>query len=156
MLLSQARWINSKFHPEHVIADSAYSSEKFRTLVRRQYRATPIIKPNPSHKKAVKCYPETPDWQLIYNRRTCTERLFSRLKGHRKLNSIRVRGIRKVSLHCLMSVVVVLAQAIATGLGTIVRSVTKLSCLKHNHSLLNGNLRIARQCLGQTEGEKAR
>jgi len=123
VLLSQARWINSKFHPKYVIADSAYSSEEFRRLIRRQYRAIPIIKPNPSHKKAVKSYPETPQWQFIYNRRTSTERLFSRLKGHRKLNTIRVRGIRKVSLHCLMSIMVFQAQALATGCRVSVRKV---------------------------------
>jgi transposase len=124
ILLAQARWVNDKFHPKYVIADSAYSSEKFRCLIRRQYRAIPIIKPNTTHKKAIRRYPETPHWQFIYNRRTCTERLFSRLKGHRKLNCIRVRGIRKVYLHCLMSIIVSQAHAIASGLRETVRRVT--------------------------------
>lgn len=123
VLLSQARWINSKFHPKYVIADSGYSSEKFRRLIRRQYRAIPIIKTNPAHKKATESYPETPHWQFIYNRRGSTERLFSRLKGHRKLNSIRVRGIRKVSLHCLMSVIVFQAQFLALRSGGFMRKV---------------------------------
>ena len=122
-LLSQARWINCKFHPKYVIADAGYSSEEFRRLIRRQYLGVPIIKTNPAHKKAFKRYTETDLWQFIYNRRTCTERLFSRLKGHRKLNSIRVRGLRKVRLHCLMSVLVLQAQALATGSISLARSV---------------------------------
>lgn len=100
-----------------------YSSEGFRRLIHRQYRATPVIKANPNHKKALKAYPETPDWQLIYNRRTSAERLFGRLKGHRKLNHIRVRGIRKVTVHCLMAVIVFQAQVLATGNGGLVRKV---------------------------------
>jgi transposase len=128
-LLSQARWINSKFHPKYVIADAGYSSEEFRRLIRRQYRAIPIIKTNPSHKKAARRYPETDHWQFIYNRRTGVERVFSRLKGHRKLNSIRVRGYSKVRLHCLMSLIVFEAQALAVGSGGFMRKVTNYKCL---------------------------
>jgi transposase len=123
VLLSQARWINSKFRPRYVIADSGYSSEPFRRLIRRQYRAIPIIKTNPTHKKALRSYPETDHWQFIYNRRTCAERLFSRLKCHRKLNFIRVRGIRKVRVHCLMAMIVYLAQVASTGSNGLVRKV---------------------------------
>jgi len=75
------------------------------------------------NKKAQIEYPETPDWQLIYNRRTSVERVFSRLKGYRKLNYIRVRGIRKVLIHCLMALIVFQAQALATGKGGLVRKV---------------------------------
>ncbi|MFQ5925186.1 MAG: transposase, partial [Dehalococcoidia bacterium] len=122
-LLSQSRRINSKFHPEHIIADMGYSSREFRHLIHRQYRATPVIKANPKHKKAIEAYPETPDWQLIYNRRSSAERVFGRLKCHRKLNHIRVRGIRKVTVHCLMSIIVFQAQALATGPGGFIRKV---------------------------------
>ncbi|MBI4267799.1 MAG: transposase [Chloroflexi bacterium] len=111
-LLSQSRWINGKFHPQYIIADSAYSSEKFRQHVRRQYRSETIIKPNAAHKRAVKAYPETPEWQHIYNRRTSVERVFSRLKGQRRLNYVRARGIRKVSIHCLLSMITLMAQAL--------------------------------------------
>lgn len=122
-LLSQARWINSKFHPKYVIADSGYSSEQIRRLIRRQYRAIPIIKTNPAHKKAVRSYPETKHWQFIYNRRGCIERLFSRLKCHRKLNHVRVRGIQKIKAHCLMAMIVYLAQVLSTGSNGCVRKV---------------------------------
>ncbi|MFC2058893.1 transposase [Chloroflexota bacterium] len=112
-LLSKSRKINGKFNPDYVIADSGYSSKRFRQQIQWHYHATPIIKNNPSHKKAIEAYPETPEWQLIYNRRTSVERVFSRLKGHRKLNYVRVRGIQKVTIHCLLSLIVIQSQALA-------------------------------------------
>jgi len=122
-LLSQARWINGRFHPQYVIADAGYSSEALRHLVRRQYRGVPIIKTNPTHKRAVKAYPEDAEWQDIYDRRTRIERVFSRLKANRKLNSLRVRGINKVRVHCLLSVIVLQAHALATNRRASVRRV---------------------------------
>ena len=122
-LLNQARWINHKFHPQYVLADTAYCSEAIRHLIRRQYNATPIIKTHPSHKRAVQAYPEDAEWQLIYDRRTSVERVFSRLKANRKLNSLRVRGINKVRVHCLLSVIVLQAHALASGRRASVRRV---------------------------------
>ena len=126
-LFSQLRWINSKFHPQYVIADGAYSSEAIRHLIHRQYRAIPIIKTNPRHKRAIKAYPESPEWQLIYNRRTSVERVFARLKAHRKLNSLRVRGINKVKIHCLLSVMALQAQVLATRRRASVRRIIGLT-----------------------------
>ena len=122
-VLSQARWIDNQFHPRYVIADAGYSSEKFRRLIRRQYKSIPIIKSNPVHKKAVSLYPETDWWQAVYNRRNSAERVFSRLKSHRKLNHVRVRGKRKVRIHCLLCLIVMLAQTLATGSKSLARSV---------------------------------
>jgi transposase len=122
-LLSQARWINGKFHPKYVIADAGYSSEALRHLVRRQYRGIPIIKTNPMHRRAVQAYPEDAEWQLVFDRRTSVERVFARLKAHRKLNSLRVRGVNKVRVHCLLSVVVLQAHALASGRCASVRRV---------------------------------
>ena len=116
---------NSKFHPDYVLADAGYSSESLRKLIRRQYRAQPIIKSNPVHKKALAANPESPEWQLIYNRRTSVERVFGRLKGHRKLNYVRVRGIEKVTTHCLVALITMQAQAIATGCRALVRTVAQ-------------------------------
>lgn len=62
-------------------------------------------------------------WKRIYNQRTSVERVFGRLKGHRKLNMIRVRGLDKVTTHCLMSVLTMQAQAVATGSRALVRKV---------------------------------
>ena len=111
-VLGQARRIYSKFHPDYVICDAGYSSKKLRGLIKHQYRAEPIIKVNAAHKKAKALLPETEEWKAIYNRRSSIERIFSRLKGHRRLNNITVRRIRKVTVHCFISLIVVQAQAL--------------------------------------------
>ena len=121
VLLSQARWITSMFHPQYVIADAGYSSEDFRHLIRRQYRGIPIVKTNSSHKRAIQKYPEDDKWQVTYDRRTAVERVFSRLKANRKLNSLRVRGIYKVKAHCLLSVMALQVHALATNRRAAVR-----------------------------------
>ena len=112
--LRQARIANPKFHPKTISADAGYSSEEFRQLIRRQYRAEPVIKVHPNHKKSLAKYPETPEFTEVYNRRQSVERVFARLKGHRRLNSIRVRGTLKVTVHCLLAVIVLQAQALTT------------------------------------------
>jgi transposase len=127
-LLSQARFTYSKFHPEYIICDAGYSSKKLRQVIKRQYRAKPIIKVNPSHKKAKALLPETEEWKEIYNRRSSIERLNSRLKGYRRLNNITVRRIRKVTVHCFISLITVQAQAL--------------------HSVLNSQVSSIRQCVG--------
>ncbi len=110
-VLSQARFTYSKFRPKYIICDAGYSSKKLRALIRGQFDSQPIIKVNPSHKKAL--FTETNEWQAIYNRRTSIERLFSRLKGHRRLNSITVRHISRVTIHCFLSLIVTQAMALA-------------------------------------------
>jgi hypothetical protein len=45
-------------------------------------------------------------WKAIYNKRVAVERVFSRLKGYRKLDAIRTRRLPKVWLHVAMSLVV--------------------------------------------------
>jgi hypothetical protein len=42
-------------------------------------------------------------WKAIYNKRVSVERVFSRLKGYRKLDAIRTRGLPKVWLHVALS-----------------------------------------------------
>jgi transposase len=44
------------------------------------------------------------EWKAVYNKRVSVERVFSRLKGYRKLNSIRTRRLPKVWLHVALSV----------------------------------------------------
>ncbi len=109
-VLSQARFTHSKFHPDYVICDAGYSSDKLRSLIKRQYRAEPIIKVNKAHKKAL--FIETDDWKAIYNRRSSIERMFGRLKCYRRLNNVTVRRIQKVTVHCFLSLIVVQAQAL--------------------------------------------
>lgn len=50
-LLSQARYITGKFHPNYVICDAGYSSRELRKVVKRQWRAQPIIRAPKTHKK---------------------------------------------------------------------------------------------------------
>jgi transposase len=120
-VLRQARFAYSKFHPDYVICDAGYSSDKLRRLIRRQYRADPIIKVNRSHKKAL--FTETKEWQSLYDRRTSIERLFGRLKGYRRLNNITVRRKRKVTIHCFLSLIVVQAQALHSAMSNQVSSI---------------------------------
>lgn len=110
-LLSEARFTNGKFHPEYVICDAGYSSKELRHLIHRQFRAEPIIKSPKTHKKWIS--DETPDWQLIFNRRTSVERVFGRMKTQRRLNNITVRRKHKVTIHSLIPVIVTQAMALA-------------------------------------------
>ena len=111
-LLGQARGMGIKFNPDYVICDAGYSSEALRHSIKRQYRAEPIIKVNAAHTKAVKRWPETPEFRAAYDKRTSIERLFGRLKCHRRLNNITVRRIRKVKVHCLLPLIITQAQAL--------------------------------------------
>ena len=81
---------------------------------RRRFAAEPIIKPNAAHPKAVAETPvDDPDWQAIYARREGVERLFSRLKLHRRFDAITVRGLKRVSLMSYLSLIVTNASALA-------------------------------------------
>ena len=84
---------------------------KLRRLIKCQYKAEPIIKVNPAHKKAL--FPESEEWKGIYNRRTSIERIFARLKGYRRLNNITVRRNRKVTVHSFIPLIVTQAMAMA-------------------------------------------
>lgn len=55
----------------------------------------------------------SPEWQKLYNKRTAIERVFSRLKDERHLNSHCFRGFKKINLHCTLSVLVMQAMALA-------------------------------------------
>lgn len=125
-VLSQARFTYGRFHPQYVICDAGYSSTKLRFLIKRQYRAKPIIKVNPAHKKAL--FPETEEWKAIYNRRTSIERLFGRLKCYRRLNNVTVRRKRKVTVHCFLSLIVVQAQALHGATNNQVAFIRKCVC----------------------------
>ncbi len=110
-LLRQARYITNNFYPDYVICDAGYSSGKLRSVIKKQYRAKPIIRSPKTHKKWIG--EETPEWQLIFNRRTAVERVFGRMKNHRRLNNISVRRLRKVSVHSLIPIIVTQAMALA-------------------------------------------
>ncbi len=111
-LLSQARR-HYRFNPEYVICDAGYSSEALSRRIKRHYWATPIIDPNPMHKNAIRRQSETTDWRAIFRRRTSIERINGRLKAFFALNSLRVRGHRKVLIHAHMSVIALQVRAVA-------------------------------------------
>lgn len=52
------------------------------------------------------------EWNLLYALRGSVERVFGRLKGFRALNRVTLRGLDKVELHCLLSVIVMQAMAL--------------------------------------------
>ena len=113
-VLRQARFTTSKFYPDYVICDAGYSSDALRSLIKRQYRAEAIIDPNAAHKKAFARTEKTPEWKALLRRRSSIERLNGRLKEFRRLNTVRVRGRFKVTLHAMLSVAVCQAKALAT------------------------------------------
>ena len=55
----------------------------------------------------------SPQWKTLFARRSSVERVNSRLKETRRLQDYCFRGIRKVSVHCLMSVLTMQASAVA-------------------------------------------
>lgn len=107
-VLREARFTTNQFHPKFVLADKGYSGKPLYNLIKRQYRAQPIIDPNPTHKRLVAEMAEmqqTTGWKALYRQRPSVERAFSRLKGQRSLNHITVRGLRKVTAHCYLSLI---------------------------------------------------
>ena len=123
VLREARRAVGGKFRPAYVTADAGYSAKALRRHISHQYLAEPIIKAHKTHKKWLPL--ETPEWKLKYHTRVSVERVFSRLKEHRALNHVTVRRIQKVRVHCYLSMIVLQAQALATGSRVSVRSVLK-------------------------------
>ncbi|MCH7656219.1 MAG: transposase [Chloroflexi bacterium] len=115
-VLSQARYSYGRFHPRYFLADAGYSSAALYRLVKRQYAAEPVIDLHPTH-RALRAHVgewyRSPEWQAIYKQRQAVERSFSRLKGQRALNKIRVRRLRKVSTHVYLSLIAMQAVGMA-------------------------------------------
>ena len=106
-LLSEARRFCPKFRPMYLMADAGYSGQAFLRLVKRQYRATPVVNINTSHKRLLREYgvQNTLEGKTLLKQRQAVERVFSRLKGQRSLNHITVRKWRKVTTHCYLSLI---------------------------------------------------
>ena len=120
-VLQEARKTTSNFHPRHFMADRGYSSKNLFALVRRQYRAEPIIMVNRTHKKLVErfgIWENTVSWKALYAQRQAVERAFSRLKGQRSLNHITVRGLRKGTVHCYLALIVMQGQQTVSAQAT--------------------------------------
>jgi hypothetical protein len=58
---------------------------------------------------------DSKEWNEIYSKRTSVERVNSKLKEHRRLNSHCHRGLNRVRLHCLMSVLSLAITALAAA-----------------------------------------
>ena len=54
-----------------------------------------------------------PEWQALYDKRVSVERVFSRLKETRRLERHCPRGLAMVSLHAMVSALVLQADALA-------------------------------------------
>ena len=96
------------------MADKGYSGKELFALVRRQYGAEPVIQVNRGHKRLMErfgVWEDTVTWKALYAQRTAVERVFSRLKGQRSLNHIRVRGRMKVTVHCYLALIALQATA---------------------------------------------
>jgi len=48
-------------------------------------------------------------FKALFSQRQAVERVNSRLKGQRSLNHITVRGLRKITVHCYLSLLVLQA-----------------------------------------------
>ena len=57
----------------------------------------------------------TREWEKLYDQRTSVERVFSRLKEHLGANSLRTRGIKKVTSHLLLCCIALFAGTIAVN-----------------------------------------
>lgn len=112
-LLRQARFAHTGFRPAHILCDKGYSSKKLRRAIRQQYQSRPIIDFHPTHKKAIETEQPDDEWWALYQKRQGIERLFGRMKGFRRLNSLRWRGRAKVRIHVLLAVIVTQARALA-------------------------------------------
>lgn len=76
-----------------------------------------VVKTKVQDDPRMNCLPArgTRNWQNMYNKRTSVERCFGRLKQHLGANSIRTRGLDKVTLHITLSCIALLAGSIAVA-----------------------------------------
>ncbi len=71
------------------------------------------IRPFWEYRKLCPIPRDSEEWNSLYSKRTSVERVNSKLKEHRRLNSHCHRGLEKVRLHCLMSVLSLVITALA-------------------------------------------
>ncbi|SHL00912.1 IS5/IS1182 family transposase [Desulforamulus aeronauticus] len=76
-----------------------------------------VVKTKVEDDPRMNCLPArgTRNWQKLYNKRTAVERCFGRLKQHLGANSLRTRGLEKVTLHITLSCIALLAGSIAVA-----------------------------------------
>ncbi len=121
-LINEARARHDWFAPEYVAADAGYDTVAIAETLVRSMHIVPIIpirnmpRKNAPDPEDQRHFPPigrgTPEWKKLYATRPSVERTFSRLKSHRALDSHCRRGLRKVTLHALMSVMTMQATAV--------------------------------------------
>jgi len=99
----------ARFNPVYVLADAGYDSINNRAIV-EAYNAIPIIKRNPRGHEVPK---PSNEWKEIYAHRSGIERMFGRLKGFRRLNRLTMRGLDRVTIHCVTAVLTAMVWALA-------------------------------------------
>ncbi len=129
-VLRHAAWTVT---PTHVLADAGYDATQNYAFIRNEMNAVPIIKLNkrgakeddrPRHrsKGQILAYGLrkfsgidrlSPQWQSWYDMRVGAERVLSRAKEFRRLASVHHRGLLKVTLHCYLSTLTVVASAVS-------------------------------------------
>jgi hypothetical protein len=88
----------------------------FLHLIRRQYNTDPVVDIPSGSKKLLAqegVQASLPGYKALRAQRESVQRAFSRLKGQRSLNHITVRGRRKVTAHCYLSLIAMQAASIA-------------------------------------------
>jgi hypothetical protein len=123
----------SGINPDVVTADAGYDAGYNYAFVVDELEAVPIIDLNKrgskkggktSHRTKAErrlldlrenggIARDTDMWKQYYNKRTSVERVFSRLKEHRALDHVTHRGIEKVTLHCYLSTLAIIASAVS-------------------------------------------
>ena len=112
-VLSEARFTYSKFYPKFLMADKGYAGRPLSRIIKQQYGASPIIdlpKNYASLQAEFGVKMARPEWKALYAQRTAVERVFARLKGQHSLNHIRTRGLRRVTVHCYLSLIALQAK----------------------------------------------
>ena len=128
-LLESARNNLEWFDPETVLADKGYDAlHNYKTIV-EEYHATPVIPIRAMHPGAKKRRAGTElrtaidrdseEWKRLYAYRTSVERCFGRLKEHRRLERHCFQGLPRITTHCLLSVIVLQAKALAQSEGNL-------------------------------------
>ncbi len=117
--LTHAGKAHAWFRPHVLLADAGYDANANYAFAHRLH-AVPIIKAKKLRKNFELDDPSYPRhgsrWVQAYARRQSVERVFSRLKGHRSLNTHCRRGIERVRLHVTMSLLALQATALVAAL----------------------------------------
>lgn len=107
-------------HPEIVSADPGYDSNAnvegmialgARPVIKRVNRIVKTGKYRTSTAR-LEVDQEAPEWIEAYNKRSSVERVFARRKGHRGLTRHSRRRLQPVTVHCLLAVLTMQANAL--------------------------------------------